>query len=347
MKARHHSAHALLLSVLSGLPVWSGATELRFSGFATAAGGATLDAGSEYRVEPTTGGTYDDEIRFDPESIMGLQAQAIINERLRATLQVVSKGGDDFNTSADWAYISYDILPQLTLNAGRYRLPTFYYSDSLDIGYSYYWIRPPVEVYRIFTSTLEGGNLYHSAFIDEVEITTQAWYGAIDTELSSDVFIDTTNNMGINTTLTWDWLKFRLVYNTVDINVIYTPPTPTAPIESKSDVVFMAAAFMADFEHLKWRSEYTYSDDKNNDITKAWYASVAYSIGNFMPHLTHAELEAREAPFPYDQTTDTIGVAWYFDQSVVFKLEYTDSETESAQPTTDAKLIAVALDLVF
>jgi len=354
MKQRSGCHSRLLLAILI-LPIWAisaqtSATDLRFSGFASAAGGTTLDKGTEYIVEPTTNGTYDDKMRFDPESIMGLQVQAIVNDRLRATLQIVSKGGDDFNTSADWAFISYDIQPNFTLNAGRYRLPTFYYSESLDVGYSYYWIRPPVEVYRIFTSTLEGVNLYYSTFIEDVEITTQAWYGAIDTDLyvdNVDIHIDTLNNQGVNTNLGWKWFNLRLVYNSVDLDTTVTPPAPAVPLELSSNVEFTAIAFMADFEQFKWRSEYTHADDKNNDVTKAWYLSAAYAVGKFTPHFTHAELDAREEPIDFDRATDTLGLAWNFDQSVVFKVEYTESETQTALQSTTTKLVAVALDIVF
>ncbi|RLT99261.1 hypothetical protein [Ketobacter sp.] len=349
------SAICLLVGTASGLiSAPAQATEFHFSGFATAAAGTTLEAGTRYQVEPTTQGAYDDEVSFEPESVAGLQVQAVVNERLRATLQVVAKGADDFDAELDWAFISYDLQPNLTFNAGRYRLPLFFYSESIDVGYSYYWIRPPVEVYRIFTANLEGVNLYHTHFIQELEISTQVWYGTIDSELDLEpitVELDTRRNAGINATLGWEWFRLRLLYNDVKIDTRINIPTgdPFNPItqQSKADVTFTAVAFMADVGPFLWRSEWTQADDKELDVSRTGYVSMAYQLGQWVPHLTHAREKARELPEAFDRATNTLGLAWYFDQSVVAKVEYSASETEYRDRDSDVELVSVALDMVF
>lgn len=333
------------------------ATDFHFSGFATAAGGKTLDSETVYVVDPTTQGAYNNDFRFEPESMMGLQVQALISNELRATLQLVAKGGDDFSAKADWAFITYDITPKLSVNAGRYRLPTFYYSESLDVGYSYYWIRPPVEVYRIFTATLDGVNLYYSSFFGSMEIITQAWFGSNETDfvsphpITGDVAInaDTTRNLGLNTTLGWDWLKLRLVYNVGDITVTATPPPASgAPIQVvDSNITFLGAALMSDLGAFKWRSEYTQSDNEGDDSSRSWYASAAYSLGALTPHFTHAVEKAREPPFDFNRTTNTLGVAWYFTRSAVIKFEYAKSKRDTAIESSDLELVSTAVDIVF
>lgn len=321
--------------------------ELNFTGFITVAGGTTLDKDSSYRVEPSTGGAYDDNFRFDPESVAGLQVQAVITDRLRGTLQVVGKGCKGFETDLEWAYITYDLTPTLALNAGRYRLPTFYYSESLDVGYAYHWIRPPTEVYSIFTAALEGFNFVHNTFAGDIEINTQVWYGAIDATIPDGTYYDTLNNTGINVLFSYDWAKVRLLYNTLDIATRFPADNPDDVIETKSDVTFMAIAFMADFDNIIWRSEYTHSRSQNDFSIDAWYGSAGYKIGKFIPHYTHAE---EDSDLTLSKTkTDTLGVAWYFHPSAVAKFEYVNSETESSvtQAQTDAEVLAVALDIVF
>lgn len=309
------------------------------------AGGMTLEDNTTFIVEPTTLGVYDNNFRFDAESVVGLQTQAVISDKLRGTVQLVAKSYNNYDAAIDWAYLSYNLKPNLTLNAGRFRLPLYYYSDFLDVGYAYYWVRPPVEVYSTHTATLEGVNLYHTSIIGDVEIATQAWYGADKTTQESEfgaTTYDSYNNTGINTQLEWEWLKVRLLYLSTDVTAdsFYYDPIEV-------DVTFKAAAFMIDHGNFIWRSEITETaSDQSDDV--AWYASAAYTLGDFTPHVTHARIHSEtDSRFP-DSTSNTVGVSWNFHPSAVLKLEYTDTEQESLTlPTMNGCMISTAIDILF
>ena len=58
-------------------------------------------------------------------------------------------GKADYAVKADWAYIHYNPTTSIELRLGRFRLPTFMYSDTAQVGYSYPWVFLPTEVYRI------------------------------------------------------------------------------------------------------------------------------------------------------------------------------------------------------
>ncbi|WP_075184820.1 hypothetical protein [Teredinibacter haidensis] len=316
------------------------ASEIKWSGFMSVATGITLDDDDTYQVEPTTGGTYDKDFRFDPESLVGIQAQAIITDRLRGTVQMVAKGANDYDMTVDWAYLSYDITEKLALNAGRFRLPLFYFSDFLDVGYAYYWIRPPVEVYSTFTAALEGVNLYHSTYVGDLGIESQVWYGAIDAETEGGNF-DTLNNQGLNAVFSYDWMKFRLLYNTTDIGVEFQIGDDV--IVSELPVTFKAAAFMADYENFLFRSEYTLADTGTE--TSSWYVSAGYTLGDFTPHFTHA---ITDPDGDANTSSSTLGVAWNFHSSAVFKLEFTQSENETAEGMmNDVDLLSTSIDILF
>ena len=308
------------------------------------AGGKTLEDNTIALVEPTTLGIYDKEFRFDAESVVGLQAQAVISDKLRGTVQMVAKSYNNYDAAIDWAYLSYDLTPNLTLNAGRFRLPLYYYSDFLDVGYAYYWVRPPTEVYYTYTSTLEGVNLYHSAIIGDMEIATQAWYGGDRTTQTSEfgtVNNDARNNQGINTTISRDWFKVRLVYNTTDITTTSDLFDPT-----ETDVTFMAAAFIVDYKNFMWRSEITQTETNVTDV--GWYASAAYNFGDFTPHITHTRVHAETESFYPDTTANTIGVALNFHTSAVFKFEYAEKEYEYLLfPIPDTSMVSMAIDILF
>lgn len=383
----------------------SNAAEINWNGFMSIAAGKTTTSDMTYLVEPTSNGVYDNEIRFDPESVVGLQAQVVISDRLRATVQMVSKGANDFNTTVDWAYLSYALTNDLTMNAGRFRLPLFYYSDFLDVGYAYHWIRPPVEVYNAFTAGLEGVNFYHSKLFGAVQLETQVWYGAIDSESTSEGTVseyaadpetgmpvldpmfgfpvllsstpanittrfDVSNNTGITSTLSWNWLRFRLLYNETEIaqSVTTSIPQPTALIvDADLDVSFMAAAFMVDVDNVFLRSEFTRAKRKTTSAPSFfepmgsvttieddyWYVSGGYNVGDFTPHLTRTKVKADPFGFTSDSTTDTVGLAWNFTPSATFKVEYarvkqTGLDWETFTPVENKfNVVSTAIDLMF
>lgn len=344
------------------------AADINWNGFMSIGAGTTLDSGTTYTVEPTTGGAYDDDLRLAPESIVGLQAQTVISDDLRATVQMVAKGGADFNTVVDWAYVSYDLSDSLMVNAGRFRLPIYYYSDFLDVGYAYHWIRPPVEVYSAPTSQLEGVSLYHSMFLGDIEVATQAWYGGISEVQKVDGFestFDSTNNLGVSTLLSWEWFKVRLLYNTTDVASELSGEIPgVGAFSSVSDldINFVAAAFFADYGNFIWRSEITQADTTNVTAPSAiapasvssfkdttWYMSAGYQIGDFTPHITRAEIDPEAGSYSVETQTNTVGVSWAFHPSAAFKLEYTQSERAGSEtaPETDVDVVSFGLDIVF
>jgi len=74
---------------------------------------------------------------FGAESSLGLQGNFTVDDKLSATLQVVARGGNSYRADVDWAYLSYELTPKLLLQAGHKRLPIYYYSDFMYVGYSY------------------------------------------------------------------------------------------------------------------------------------------------------------------------------------------------------------------
>lgn len=294
----------------------------------TVAAGKTLKQGATYQVEPTTGSYYEDTWRFAPESLVGLQAQAVITDKLRATVQLVAKGGDEYDANVDWAFMSYDLTNDLTLNAGRFRLPLYYYSDFLDVGYAYHWIRPPVEMYDAFTAGLEGVNLYHNTFLGNWQLETQAWYGGIQAE-SDMMSFDVQGNAGVAITGTWNWLKLRALYNVTEIGL------ESDYFDMDVDVKFMALGLMVDHNNFFWRNEATLANNRThfpetNDApagtlkteTLKGYSTVGYTFGNWTPHFTQSYTREDANGHQPDATTSTVGVAWNFHRSAMFKLEY-------------------------
>jgi hypothetical protein len=120
--------------------------EVRINGFASIVGGKSLeDDRGRYG--------YDDDISFKNESVFALQISADLQEKLSATAQIVARGNNDFDAEFEWAYLTYEFNDELQLSAGKMRVPFYRYSDFIDVGYAYRWVRPPESVYSIPFST--------------------------------------------------------------------------------------------------------------------------------------------------------------------------------------------------
>ena len=105
-------------------------SDIQFSGFASVVGGQTISGKDDaYLADYSLVGLYDDDLSFQPETTMGLQARANLDLGLTFTSQWISRGLNDFNSEISYAYLSYKINPELTLQAVSYThltLPTIY-----------------------------------------------------------------------------------------------------------------------------------------------------------------------------------------------------------------------------
>lgn len=190
-----------------------------FSGF------ASLGAGKVNR-DDLTFMDYNGDWSFDSDSMLALQGILGLTSRFSMTGQVVSRGYnvDDnvepYAPEIEWFFASYDLNPDTRLRFGRLRTPHYLFSESLEIGYSYPWARPPVDVYVFFLepfSHFDGADIsYQTTVGDGFETELKAFGGrmsgtfmGIDIEVSRTVGAvvstkkdDLTLRYGINTNRT-------------------------------------------------------------------------------------------------------------------------------------------------
>ena len=89
-----------------------------------------------------------DTKNYQSDAVIALQANFIINKNTEAVLQLASRGPDQNDTEAEWAYISHSFTPNLTVRAGRLRVPYYVASEYIEVGYAYPWVRPPADIYN-------------------------------------------------------------------------------------------------------------------------------------------------------------------------------------------------------
>ncbi len=175
----------LALAVAAALPSVSAAVEFSYNGFTTA-GYSQLDKdGVVFKTTNDMDG-IDSDGSFEYDSIIGLQGTVTFSDQWAFTAQgVVKRESDgDFGPSIDWAYLKWQPLSNLAVRAGLTRPPTFMFSDSVYVGYSNIWVRPPLEVYGISpVYQLTGVDAVWRTNVGPVRLTVQPYYGSSTLEL--------------------------------------------------------------------------------------------------------------------------------------------------------------------
>lgn len=281
--------------------------EVRINGFASIVGGKSLDS------DQTLYG-YDDDISFKNESKFALQLSADLQEKLTATAQIIARGEGDFDATFEWAYVTYEYSDELQFSAGKMRAPFYKYSDFLDVGYAYRWVRPPRSVYGIPFSTYEGLSVVYNNQLGDWDSTLQGFYGAFDGDI--DVFGDSLpaelNNLGgINWSLSYDWFSARAAYIVADtsisidssdssnlsalngiIDVLNTnglTSTVNDLITDEDETTFVGIGFSIDYDNFLFDAEYTQFEVEGSILAEQsqYYASAGYRIDDVIVHFTY------------------------------------------------------------
>lgn len=98
---------------------------------------------------------------FEQDTAIGLQISKPLTERTQATVQGIARAENDYAVETSLAFLSHALTDSTELRAGRLRVPFFYYSEFLDVGYAYNWVSPPSDVYSIPFDDYDGVDITH------------------------------------------------------------------------------------------------------------------------------------------------------------------------------------------
>jgi len=201
-------AAAILSSTfLSTTPVSTFANDLNINGFLSV--GASMMDDNKVQIDG-----YDNQGGFKQDTILGLQVSKQVNDSTTVTGQLVSRGADDYNTESAWAYASYAASDDLDLRMGRLRVPFYYYSDFLEVGYAYDWVRPPAEVYAVPFSSVDGVDATYRFSVGNWDNSAQIYYGRFS---PSDSGVDLKNFAGLALSGQSGDLSLRASYHRLEI----------------------------------------------------------------------------------------------------------------------------------
>ncbi|MBU2711192.1 porin [Zooshikella harenae] len=282
-------------------------------GFGTVTGASTFNDKKPFRDY------RDDDIDFKPESLFGLQVRADLKEGLSATAQVVARGFDDWDAEFEWGYLTYIINNTWTVKGGRFRTPFFQYSDVVDVGYAYHWVRPPVSVYAPLFKNLDGLNLTHTSDLWNLTSTVNLFYGKVNKSVSiGDV--DLSHLFGGSWNLSGDWFSLRFSYFEAEASFPFAPahlallppepgppgapaapaagPTLTTEAGKATDInddsaYFASVSLRLDYDNLFAIAEVTKSNVDDSIFTNpvAYYVSVGYTYEDITPHVTYERFD--------------------------------------------------------
>ncbi|NPU92195.1 MAG: porin [Gammaproteobacteria bacterium] len=295
------------------------ATDLRIDGFASFVAGQVLDQ-DELDATGTYNG-YDNRVNFQQDSVYAIQFRGDLKEDLAITAQVIANGANNYDAEVAWAYATYQVSNELSLKVGRSRIPFFMFSDFLDVGYAYTWIKPPVSVYG------DTGNFKNLDGVN-IEYTTEVagWFSRLSLmggrseapiEVPEIGESDTSvKNMLIGAwSVNRDWFAMRVSHAQADltfsafdemIDLLTQPPSlgglgialNTEEINQLSvdsdRASFSGVGFTIDHGNWIAAAEYTELEFDDSPIvsdTISWYVSLGYRWNKFTYYVVYSEDE--------------------------------------------------------
>ncbi|WP_185233605.1 hypothetical protein [Teredinibacter franksiae] len=366
------------------------AAETTINGFASIVGGKALNSvelpnGEESRYVADRGyatteagaanknAIYGDHLSYRPDSNYGLQIKSDLNRDLTVTAQLTGRGAQDFETELEWVYMSYDLTSSFTVQAGRQRIPLYYYSDFVDVGYAYHWVRPPVDVYSNTLRTYEGVSLIHNGQLGNWTTKTRVYTGTTSNKTSRFGNFSSDGIMGAVFNVNNEWLRLRA--SVID-GEFYIGGNPLTGEDNPQDGQFVSLAanltlgngfVMAEATGGKMADDGFLVVSSNGEFVPldelgSLMLTAGYQFGDFTPHISYSDSNVNFSPALdpsigdwYIKTeTLTAGLRWDFHPSAAFKIEYASTADTSHDGVVfvrgkvdEVDVITFGVDLLF
>jgi len=348
-------------------------SKFRFSGYGTFAAGKVIDSEPDalFFADTPSGAFYDDRLEVKPETMLGTQLDVDLGEGLRLGVQMTAKGGTGFDTELEWLYLNYDIVPALSLQVGRVRIPYYHFSESIEVGYTYHWLRPPTEIYISAVTVMEGGKFIYTTHWGDVDIQTQVFGGSTD-PVPAVIFsrkFDATIEAGLhkiygaNLEFTYESLSFRLGMTHAAANGFFQDNSnilgggagvvyPVNPETAKDDT-YLSSLFYDDGKFLLGAEGWVKDSDTGgrNNPAISWYVTSGYRFGNWLPSLTYSNWKDKSEKAigtgEIDQSTITFALRWDFQPNAALKLQIDNISTNGEPSSSLPSGLAPVPDLQF
>ncbi len=323
------------------------------------------------------GGIYTKKNSVDltQETRGGLQANLSLFSNFSAVAQVVGRTVDKAVT-LEWAYLSYKPINKITLQAGRKRLPLFYYSDYQDVGYAYTWIRTPQELYGWEITNYDGASARYQDTIAGISVSSSVFGGNSEKKKSGyftvlqepSVDVRWTNIVGADVELNYEWLTTRISYVQSDAqykNEGSEWADGNYSVDEKMKQRYYGIANNIEYESLLVLSEFNIAEKRNHpknpenptlDYTAtAWSLGAGYRWGDFTPFVNASKYsETTTTPevyaYPWNYSAYSFTLRWDFAPKQDVKFHYVklnDDSKNETKPMGNSQSVSVSYDFSF
>jgi hypothetical protein len=142
-----------LVLIASLGPQISFAANLQWNGFGNIHAIKPLQSDIYQALPESTSGRFN----FTDATLLGLNLRADLGDGWSVVTQLVTGGTNipvlntfpDWKPRADWFYVAYQPFERLTLKFGRQICPIWLTSEFFNVGFTYPWMSPPVNVYGV------------------------------------------------------------------------------------------------------------------------------------------------------------------------------------------------------
>lgn len=286
-------------------------SRLKINGFITAgaARSTTDQERGDYEWKYLT--KISDEWNWKADSVAGIQFTYAIDPKWDATLQLLSRFEDEFRSDADgvvnteWAYLTYRPVEAASVRFGRMRTPLYMFSEYLDVGFAYPWVRPPVETYRVPFTYYDGVSVDYVVELGDWNLLTNVAGGRSDPSVILGLRAEDVGM--VNFTLNKDAWTARLGYTNTTVqsdddklgtiqaglNLLYNNNYLSQPYEilgadNSAEYISFGGMYddgqwqiIAEATELHWEDSLVLDGLSN-------YLTVGHRFGEFLPYVTYA-----------------------------------------------------------
>jgi hypothetical protein len=251
---------------------------------------------------------------------------------ISAILQVDTEYRADgtYHPEVEWFNMKYAFTPNVYMRVGRIALPTFMDSETRDVGYSYVWVNPPVDLYhQLIIPNSDGLDVVYRSEIGEVVNSIKAIYGQNTTERPTNIS-DSKDMLGIFDTVEYGPATFHLSYQQRRSSTRSDRTGVNGPWIRNSDL-----SVGASYDPGGWFVMSEWMQRRSTTKINAMYVSGGYRIDKFTPYLLYSQnspgsfISSLPAPSAAaveranrSQSTTGLGLRWDFMRNYDFKLQY-------------------------
>jgi hypothetical protein len=339
MSKRHLLSLAVCLASLPALAVEQG--EYQFNGFGTV---GVTHMGGESDLDYGIQGQTNDGWRGDQLSKLAVQLRYGITDTLSVTGQLGTKPvQDSWEAGPGNLYLAWQANDNLTLRGGRLGTPIYMYSETLNVGFSYPWLRLPEEVYSLVQLTShDGGDVLYNR---STEIGTLSFQVAGGQAIKRDHYalddmqeLDYRDVFATNVALSTDnFGTFRIGYAEADLKITLDE-TITNVFGAQENVQFNAldaqkgkfSSIGHQYDDGTWLSaaeavKLTIERDDDAE-TNAFYIMGGRRFGDYLAHVTYGQLDESSGR----QVSMTYGLNYSITPTVTLKSEYKRVDTSQS-----------------